>query len=180
MKPETLTALSIDHALGAMPPDVAELFSSYLAHDPAAEATAAEWRETCRVARRATRAVPLNPANLPPPAFIRRPATPRTPALRAEIIRLAACLAVGLGLGWIARAPRSDDVRSIQVASVAAPTASSVFTPASSSFPPAARFWSVARFATASSPLTPRRAMSSTPSLPWTAPAPKPLSEAKP
>jgi hypothetical protein len=55
MKPETLEALLIDHALGRHSPDVEALLAEYLAADPAAARTAAELRDLVALATAALR-----------------------------------------------------------------------------------------------------------------------------
>lgn len=100
MKPETLESLLIDRALGELGPEVSELLGSFLARTPEATRQAGQWEEAVRQARVAT-------ATLQPPPGLRdaswvRPAlgAQRRRAITGAWIRMAACVALGLVLGW--------------------------------------------------------------------------------
>ena len=100
MKPESLESLLIDRALGELPPEVKELLDAHLAANPGAARQAEAWARTWRVARRA--AAPEGDARLHPrpPALPRRRGLRNWKAHRAELLRLAACLAIGVATGW--------------------------------------------------------------------------------
>ncbi len=170
MKPETLTALSIDHSLGTLSPEVAELFECYLAHDPASADAARAWRETCQLAQSAVKSAPVQPTRLPPPAFL-RVSVPRSRRVhRAEALRLAACLALGLGAGWLARSRPEESRPPFQTDLTAAPPAPRSVHATAPVAPPAAHFWSVARFTATAVPTA----------SPLPAPALPPLSSSSP
>lgn len=109
MKPETLKGLLIDRALDELEPETAELLEAYLAQDPRAAVDAAAWARTWELSRFAS----TTPANRQEDQANRRdrgggfPASLRAPLrarswVRQERLRLAACLVVGVGLGWLA------------------------------------------------------------------------------
>ena len=138
MKPELLDPLLRDRALGELSPAVAALLDAHLAQDPAATRRAAEFAETIRLARTAVASpleTPRRPLDL---ARLRRvhSATHAAPR-RMEIFRLAACLALGLALGWLVRPAREVVARAPAVAALTPMRATD----------PATQFWSVARFA---------------------------------
>ena len=113
MKPETLEALLIDRSLNELSPEVGELLDAYLAQNPTAAAGAARLEEVVRLAQRAVPVPEVGQASslsirgtgiLP----VRHPWRNRLEAcstwkvftmLRIELVRLAACLALGLALG---------------------------------------------------------------------------------
>lgn len=105
MKTENLDALLLDHALGQLSPEVVELLDQHLARDPAAAARLASLRATVGLARDA---VGL-PANATDRISARSFATVRRSVWRGEMsremLKAAACIAFGLGLGWAARSP---------------------------------------------------------------------------
>lgn len=106
MKPETLEALLIDRSLGELEPATAELLDAYLARNPDAAARAAAWQDTTHLARTAVgvktsaaSAVTRLPA-MPP---WRRESTRLSRVVSAQWLKLAACLALGGAVGWLAR-----------------------------------------------------------------------------
>jgi anti-sigma factor RsiW len=140
MNPEYLESLVLDRTLGELSPAVAALLDEHLARNPDAARRATELQATVALARRAV----VSPTQAPQQALdverLRRalPPTAASPARRTELYRLAACLAVGLGLGWFAPpAPGPLNVDSTSLPSreiaAAAPTE------------PRSTFWSVAR-----------------------------------
>jgi len=137
MKTELLETLLLDRALGELSPEVSALLDAHLARDPAAARRATELTDTFQLARAASAAPPASPRRpLDVERLRRTQRAQRSATRRMEIFRLAACLALGLGLGWLARAPRPP-------AAIAAVPPPAVSTNA----PPPARFWSLARLA---------------------------------
>ncbi len=136
MKSEMLETLLLDRALGELSPEVAALLDAHLAQNPDAARRAAELAGTLQLARAAT-AAPV--ASAPHPLDVgrlrRAQRTQRSAARRVEIFRLAACLALGLGLGWLAHAPQPR----LEIAAATPHRA----TPLPAVSP--AGFWSVAR-----------------------------------
>lgn len=106
MTPAQLDPLLHDRALGALAPEVAALLDEHLARDPAAARRAAELAELVRLARAASAGPSLA---VPPPLDVARlRAVPRRRTWRlrpAELLRLAACVALGLATGWLAHPP---------------------------------------------------------------------------
>jgi hypothetical protein len=139
MKPEMLDALLLDRALGELSPEVAALLDAHLTQNAAASGRAAVFSTALDLSGRAL----TNPRATPRPldhARLRHSRAAASPVSRGgELLRLAACLAFGLGLGWLMRPTEKSAV----LVSVA-PT--SLVTPARAS-DPATQFWSVARFA---------------------------------
>lgn len=141
MKPESLESLLIDRSLNELDPEVMELLDDYLAQNPDPAVQAAAVAATWEHARQAT-AVP----RVPPRHALRIDRWQRA-ALHsqvwrgpwAEIIRLAACLALGLAVGWTVHSARRTAV-SAQVPGVNA----SAERPRVAAKPSAPEFWSVA------------------------------------
>ncbi len=139
MKPETLDALLIDHSLGELTPEVEELLQAFLDSDPAAAGRLAVLDTTVGTARKAV-APRLEPSA--PTPFVRtglgmrRKA--RLPFALPGFLRLAAGLAVGVVLGWLAGRGPGTPVRTFALARPA------VVTPAGDSGSPAG-FWSERR-----------------------------------
>lgn len=139
MKPEHLESLLLDRELGELSPAATALLEDYLAKNPGASEHAAGLTTTVKLARRAlatpTAAAP-RPLDLQ--ALERAERATQPILFRPELYRLAACLALGLGLGWLARpipAPSSPrEARSDTSALLAAAPAE-----------PRSNFWSVAR-----------------------------------
>ncbi len=141
MKPEMLDPLLLDRALGELSPGVAALLDAHLAQNPDATHRAVELAGTLQIARAATAA----PAGSPPHPLdrerLRRAHRAQLFARRrSEILRLAACLALGLGLGWLVHAPQPRENI------VAAPPATTPASALPAADNPPARFWSLARF----------------------------------
>jgi hypothetical protein len=101
MDRDALERLLIDRGLGQLAPDTELLLTAYLEHDSPAGERARSFDDTANLARRALRSEPG--ASLPP--------FPRDRMLEAERswrrwrfarggASLAACLVLGLGLGW--------------------------------------------------------------------------------
>jgi anti-sigma factor RsiW len=141
MNAAMLNSLLLDRALGELSPEVTALLEAYLAQHPEDARRAAEFSATMDLSRAAVAV----PTAAPRPFDVTR-LQPRPPAAaqssrRSEMLRLAACVAVGLGLGWLARpAPM-------------AVTSPSAVVPARAP-DPATHFWSVARFAPNSTALS--------------------------
>lgn len=148
MNADHLESLLLDRELGELSPAVAALLDHHLAADPAAARRAAELRTTVQLARRAVAvpvAAPPRPLDL---GALRRPAPAPSPFLvRPELYRLAACLALGLGLGWLARPLPTPDGTGRELAPPATAIAT---TPAE----PRSNFWSVARLTATQRPPT--------------------------
>lgn len=140
MKDEILDALLHDHALGALSPEVTALLEEHLAQNPAASHRAASVQETVRLARAAL-ATPLpRPQRSLDVGRLRRAQRPTwLAAHRTEILRLAACLLIGLGAGWLVRAPSP--------APESGPPPIAFRHERAASPEPPLRFWSIARFA---------------------------------
>jgi anti-sigma factor RsiW len=104
MKPETLNSFLLDRSLGELTPELDELLDAYLAHEPAASTRARAYRATVDLTHTAL----ATTTDVKPPlvARWRPPHVPRLWVRRHEILRLAAVLAVGLGMGWGAAALR--------------------------------------------------------------------------
>lgn len=98
MKRETLSALSIDHAMGELPPETTELFEAYLALDPDARREADAAAKAVHVARTAVRGFP-DLAPRPARAVDRRCRRLSVPWFSRAA---AACLVLGVGV-WIGR-----------------------------------------------------------------------------
>jgi hypothetical protein len=139
MKPETLEALLLDRAMGELSPEVAELLDAHLASTPDAARQAGGFAAVIQQARQAVAV-----AEPPPPLAISRLQQAQVAWRRRAIIwktaRLAACVILGLTLGWYVRSTRVPPV-------VAATPASSAV---SAPVPPRGSkstqdFWSLAR-----------------------------------
>lgn len=148
MNSEQLESLLLDHALGELSPAVAALLEAHLALDPVAARHATELTATVQLAQRAV-ATPVasTPRVLDLTALARVQRAARSTARRLEFFRLAACVALGLGLGWLARptpAPANSQ------ASTAVPATFAPLAPAD----PRSTFWSVARLTATQRPPT--------------------------
>jgi anti-sigma factor RsiW len=139
MKIEILEPLLLDHALGELSPEVTALLEAYLAQNPEAAARARALNETLALARQAVAPAPETPRALDRARLRREQRFARSLAFRTELLRLAACLALGLGLGWFLAARRVPPAAPVAVA--VAPLAPAV------TVAPPVRFWSVTRFA---------------------------------
>jgi len=153
MKPETLESLLIDRALGELAPEVDELLAAHLALDPVAARHARRLDATVRQAREAAAApltVPQRP--LAVDRLQSELKAQRWRVLAGEGMRLAACLALGLVLGWMGHAGN----RAAPV--VMAPNSTSPALAGIALASPAAAaggFWSLARLETAQLRRTP-------------------------
>ncbi len=104
MKTETLEALLLDRALGQLTPEVAELLDEHLAQNPAAAARAAALTGTVDLARTAVRVD--DDTNIP--TLATWPKVERTAWWSSALtqgLRLAACVALGVVVGWAIRRP---------------------------------------------------------------------------
>lgn len=141
MTPEMLKPLLLDRALGELTPEVAALLDAHLARDPDAARQAAEYEATLRFARDAV-AAPNTPPRRPLDLDLLRRAqrTQISRLRRIELLRLAACLAFGLAVGWLARTPAPPPTLAVfpPPALITAPAAH-----------PASSFWSLSRLAAA-------------------------------
>lgn len=119
MKPESLEGLLIDRALGELSPEVSELLDVYLAANPAAAEQAAAWTETWRSAERAT-AFDVDARLQPLPKLKSRGRNSwNWRVRRTELLRLAACLIIGVTAGWGLFATRVERVQAPAVATQA-------------------------------------------------------------
>lgn len=175
MKNELLEHLLLDRALGELSTEVSALLDSHLSAHPDAALRSAELTAALRLAHTATTA-PAAPAPRPlDVGRLRRAQHAQQSSLRrAQFFRLAACLALGLGLGWLARTPQP------QAEITAAPPrrALAVATPRPAASTPG--FWSLARLAahqTVPTLSTAHREVS--PQRLWRSPAPLPNPEKK-
>jgi anti-sigma factor RsiW len=141
MKTETLDSLLLDHSLGELTPAVRELLDAYLAHEPAHAARAQRLAATTALARAAVVGRPVVAPDLKSLPPWRVPRDSRSWFNRGEVIRLAACLALGAIAGWSAYATRMTARASTTGAPVTPPVL--VDTEQSS----ASGFWSVAALA---------------------------------
>lgn len=108
MKTETLESLLFDQAMGELRPEVVELLEAYATQNPDAARQAAELVATVRLAREATawpREAPTSPLAVARLQRVQTAMRRRTTAW--ELTRLAACVALGLFLGWQAHPNRS-------------------------------------------------------------------------
>jgi anti-sigma factor RsiW len=117
MKTETLNALLIDRSLGELTSEAAELLDAYLAEVPEAAACAAAYRATVATAHSAIE----GPLNIPPVPALAPWHAPREGFVRqcrAELVRIAASLIIGISVGWAGFAlktgARSAPVRRIE------------------------------------------------------------------
>jgi hypothetical protein len=141
MNSELLDSLLLDRELGELTPAVVALLDEHLARDPAAMQRAAEFRGTVDLARRAVTSPQVQPAQALDVAQLHHAQRAALAASRrTQLYRLAACLALGVGLGWFARpGPPAASVRAELT-----PQDSRV---ASAPTEPRSTFWSVARLA---------------------------------
>jgi anti-sigma factor RsiW len=134
MTSRQLETLLLDRALGALDPEVAALLDLHLAQDPEAAQRAADLAAALQLARAAVASPVETPRPLDQARLHRARSRDHARVRRREFLRLAACVAAGLGLGWVAR-PAHVAVDSTAVtAALARPSASA----------PATQFWSIA------------------------------------
>jgi anti-sigma factor RsiW len=145
MKTETLEALLIDRALGALSPEIAELLENYLIENPAAARQANSLLSTVYLARTAVATPSPLKNRVPPLNRVRRAlAVQSSRNFVWQMSKLAACVALGLTIGLAGRfGGRSDGTPN---------TAAVPVRPAAGSFEPPAMagrngFWSLANFA---------------------------------
>jgi anti-sigma factor RsiW len=111
MKTETLEALLLDHAMGELSPEVAELLETHLTRNPEAARQAAGLASTVQQARQAvamSQEVPHRPLAVARLQQERR--AQRRRAFIWELARLAACVVLGLTLGWYGHTARKAAV----------------------------------------------------------------------
>jgi hypothetical protein len=153
MKTETLEALLIDHALGALSSEVGELLEAYQAGDPSVAEQAANLSAAVRLARQAMVRPKTQPVRrLPPLAQWRRQAAVQRWQARAwEVSRLAAAVLLGLALGWHTW-KNGDGTRLAAVPPSTAPLSQTVAADRSGAAAPARSFWSMSSFAAGRQP----------------------------
>jgi anti-sigma factor RsiW len=116
MKTETLEALLLDHALGELSPEVAELLETHLARNPEAARQADGLASTVQRARQALAVTQEAPRrSLAVERLRREQMTRRRRAFIWELARLAACVALGLTLGWYGHTARKATVAATPV-----------------------------------------------------------------
>jgi anti-sigma factor RsiW len=129
MKPELLESLLTDRAVGELAPGVAALLDDYLGGHPDAARLAAEWTASADLARRAVALPQTAPRRaLDLSRLRRRVEFIRFPSRVGSLSWMAAGVALGLGIAWMAKPPRPPLVAE------AAPAARA----------PAGQFWSLA------------------------------------
>lgn len=140
MKPENLESLLLDRALGQLSPEVADLLEAHLATEPLAARRAESLGRAVGQARHAVTVMTDLPAQAgrnADAAWRRARRTVRWRAAARDALKLAAGLAIGIGLAWFGRSP--------------APTASSFAVAMPVESRPANHgapvFWSTARLA---------------------------------
>jgi hypothetical protein len=141
MKPETLEVLLVDRALGELPPEVVELLESHLAHNPEAARQADQLAFTLQLARQAgamEHEVPGRP--LAVERLWQAHVSQRWRSMVWGFAKLAACLLLGLVLGWFGHIPRRADVAATPVPLMAPAVG------LSSALKDAGDFWSLAHF----------------------------------
>jgi hypothetical protein len=147
MKPETLEALLLDRAMGELSPEVAELLEAHLAGISDAAHQAGGF---AAIVQQARQAVAL-PEEAPPPLAVARlqqaQVAWRRRAIVWEAARLAACVILGLTLGWYAHSAREAPmIAATPVTSApAAPAVSAAAPPRPAESTP--DFWALARLA---------------------------------
>ena len=145
MKTETLEALLIDRALGALSPEVAELLEDHLLQNPDAARRADRLAATVQLARAAV-AGPKESTGQPPPLDRARKAlrAQRRQAFVWELSKLAACLLLGLTVGLVSRTGGSS-AGGPQIAAAAGRQPSAAG--AAQDVGTRSRFWSLANLA---------------------------------
>ena len=104
MKTETLEALLIDRALGALSPEVAELLENYLIQNSDAAQQANSLASTVQLARTAAAGPNASTSPLPPLERVRKALTvQRRQAFAWQLSKLAACMLLGLTIGLVSR-----------------------------------------------------------------------------
>lgn len=143
MKTENLEALLIDRALVELPLATAELLDEYLSSNPAAAAKAQEFTGTLRLACEATRATRLRePRPFPKEAIARAQQVVRWRHRALQTMKFAACVALGLSLGWFGKPSREAGAPGAG----ALPNPQHRLTATEKKTEPAVGFWSLARF----------------------------------
>jgi anti-sigma factor RsiW len=116
MKTETLEALLLDHALGELSPEVVELLEAHLAHNPEAARQAAGLASAVQQARQAVAMSQEAPRrSLAVERLRQTQMTRRRWAFTWELARLAACVVLGLTLGWYGHTARNAAVAATPV-----------------------------------------------------------------
>jgi anti-sigma factor RsiW len=128
MKTETLEALLLDHALGELSSEVVELLEAHLAHNPEAARQAAGLASAVQQARQAVAVSQEAPRrSLAVERLRQTQMTRRRWAFTWELARLAACVVLGLALGWYGHTARIATVAATavppRVAAVGLPSA---------------------------------------------------------
>jgi hypothetical protein len=105
MKNETLELLLLDRALGQLAPETAELVEEYLAQNPAAAVHATALSDTVGLARTTVRRDDAGPGRPEADGWARVSRAERWRTVAAQGWKLAACVAVGIAVGWAAHRP---------------------------------------------------------------------------
>jgi anti-sigma factor RsiW len=143
MKTENLETLLIDRALGELPAETAELLDEYLAHNPTAAQKSAQLEDTLRNAAESMRVdCPKITRAFPRDLIERANRGLRWRQQTFQLLKLAACLALGLTLGWFGKT-QPDAMTEARV-TTSEPTLQE--TKSEHRATPSAGFWSVARF----------------------------------
>jgi anti-sigma factor RsiW len=122
MNRDVLERLAADHALGALPPDVGHLLECHLAREPELALAADEIERTVRLARTVlAEHAPSSMPAFPVSGFEQIARWHRQVGRVIRAAALAACVAVGIGIGRFSMpaASSSAPVQPIQVVSAA-------------------------------------------------------------
>jgi anti-sigma factor RsiW len=147
MKPETLEALLLDRALGELSPEIAELLDAHFDHDPEAAQQADRLAATVHQARQAVAVKQETPRRPLAVARLRREhRAQRQRAFAWELARLAACVVLGLAVGWYGRTARETPAIAVAARPVPPVVVAAGLPPSAAS---AKGFWSLANLAAA-------------------------------
>lgn len=151
MNSEMLETLLFDRAFGELTPEVAALLEDHVERTPDAARRAAEIHATMQLAS-ASVTSPGSPSIRALDVDCLRAAETRMKwsTRRMQILPLAACLALGLGVGWLAHSfqPPAETPANHPAPALALATSQPAASPA--------RFWSLARLEREQTAITPR------------------------